>query len=70
MSAQPTEKPIIRRPDGKRPNGSGRAGKRSFDVDDELWFAAIAAAHKRGVSLSSVLRGALENLVAEDRSTL
>jgi hypothetical protein len=65
MSTQPAEKPVVRRPHGKRPNGSGRAGKRSFDVEDELWFAAVDAAHTRGVSLASVLRSALEDHVSE-----
>ena len=53
----------IRRPGAKRPNGAGRAGKRSFDVEDELWQAGLAAAHKRGVSLASVLRTAIAEFV-------
>ena len=63
-----TRATVVRRPGPKRANGTGRAGKRSFDVDDELWFAAVAAAHARGISLASVLRGALEDLVASESS--
>lgn len=68
MTAQPAEKPVVRRPDAKRPNGTGRAGKRSFDIDDQLWFRGIAAAHKRGISLASVIRKAVQDFVDEVES--
>lgn len=55
----------IRRPGVKRPNGTGRAGKRSFDIESELWFRGIRAAHKRGISLASVIRKAIEDFATE-----
>lgn len=68
MTAPTTEKPVVRRPGTKRPNGSGRKGKRSFDVEDDLWFEARDAAHEQGISLASVLCAALEDFVAASRA--
>lgn len=54
----------VPRRDRTRANGQGRAmSKRAIDVPDELWFPALAAAHARGVTLASVVRDALEDLV-------
>lgn len=68
MSTHPTTDTVVRRPGSKRPNGTGRAGKRSFDIDDALWFRGIAAAHKRGVSLASVIRQAIQDFVDDVES--
>lgn len=38
--------------------------QRSIRVDDELWFAALQAAHDRNESLSDVVRDALAVYVA------
>lgn len=69
MSTQPatTAPPVVRR-QPRRPDGAGRKRARSFKTEDELWNAALAAAHRKGVSLGSVLNRALEDLVAESRA--
>lgn len=59
---------VVRRPGPKRPNGAGRLPKRSFDIDDQLWFRGIRAAHKRGVSLASVIRQAIDDFASEVES--
>lgn len=56
--------PIVRRP-GKRANGSGRDPVRPVRVSDELWDDAKKICHARGISVSSVMVRALEELVAE-----
>jgi predicted HicB family RNase H-like nuclease len=66
VTAQSSETVIRRQP--RRPNGTGRKTARSFKTEDELWNAALAAAHRKGISLGSVLNRALEELVAEDET--
>lgn len=64
MSTDEQAQVIVRRP-GKRANGSGRDPVRPVRVSEPLWDEAKAICHARGISVSSVMVRALEELVAE-----